>query len=344
MTRPMCKTSSSFSERKKIEKRPGKCFLKTLFIKKFHINRILQYAVLSSWLLSLISISKAHSCRSWTWLHSVLHSFTAEWYSIVQMIPYWLYPFISWGTYGLFPFLAIMNNAAINNYIQVLVWMYAFISLGYFSRSGIAWSYGNCVTNHLNNCQTVCWNIILHFTSLPAMYKGPNNYNTYYCIFGQSHPSGYIPSGNLIVVFIGMYLMSWAPKSWCFWTVVLEKTLENPLDCKEIQPVHPRGDQSWVFIGRTDGWSWNSNTLATSCEELSHWKRPWCWEGFGAGEWNDRGWDGWMASPTRWTWIWVNSRSWWWTGRPGVLWFMESQRVGHDWATEMNWTEELFIY
>ena len=83
----------------------------------------------------------------------------------------------------LFPFLAIMNNAAINNYIQVLVWMYAFISLGYFSRSGIAWSYGNCVANHLNNCQTVCWNIISHFTSLPAMCKGPNNYNIYYCLF-----------------------------------------------------------------------------------------------------------------------------------------------------------------
>ena len=58
---------------------------------------------------------------------------------------------------------------------------------------------------------------------------------------------------------------------------------------------------------------------ATSCEELTHWKRPWCWEGLGAGgEGDDRGWDGWMASPTRWTWVWVNSRSWWWTGRPGA--------------------------
>ena len=77
---------------------------------------------------------------------------------------------------------------------------------------------------------------------------------------------------------------------------------------------------------------------STSCEELAHWKRPWCWEGLGAGgEGDDRGWDGWMASPTRWTWVWVNSRSWWWTGRPGVLWFMGSQRVGHNWATEL-WT------
>ena len=86
-------------------------------------------------------------------------------------------------------------------------------------------------------------------------------------------------------------------------------------------------------------WSWNSNTLATSCEELTHWKRLWCWEGLGAGEEGDnRGWDGWMASRTWWTWVWVNSGNWWWTGRPGVLQFMGSERVGHDWATELNWT------
>ena len=85
-------------------------------------------------------------------------------------------------------------------------------------------------------------------------------------------------------------------------------------------------------------WSWNSNTLATSCEELTHWKRPWCWEALGTGgEGDNRGWDVWVASPTRWTWVWVNSGGWWWTGRPGVLWFMGSQRVGHDWATELNW-------
>ena len=81
-------------------------------------------------------------------------------------------------------------------------------------------------------------------------------------------------------------------------------------------------------------------TLATSCEELTHWKRLWCWEGLGAGgEGDDRGWDGWMASPTRWTWVCVNSGSWWWTGGPGMLWFMGSQRVRHDWATELNWIE-----
>ena len=129
---------------------------------------------------------------------------------------------------------------------------------------------------------------------------------------------------------------SWVLMNWCFWTVVL-KTLESALDCKEIQPVHPKGDQSWVFIGC---WSWNSSTLATSCEVLTHWKRPWCWEGLRAGgEGDDRGWDGWMASPTWWTWVWVNSGSWWWTGRPGVLQFMGSQSWTRlsDW-TELNWT------
>ena len=86
--------------------------------------------------------------------------------------------------------------------------------------------------------------------------------------------------------------------------------------------------------------NWNSNTLANSCEELTHWKRLWCWEGLGAGgEGDDRGWDGWMASLTGWMWVWVNSGSWWWTGRPGVLRVMGSQRVGQHWVTELNWTD-----
>ena len=121
-----------------------------------------------------------------------------------------------------------------------------------------------------------------------------------------------------------------------------EETLESPLDCKEIQPVHPILGVHW----KDWCWGWNSNTLATSCEELTHWKRPWPWEGLGAGgEGDDRGWDGWMASPTWCTWVWVNSRSWWWTGRPGVLRFMGSQRVRHNWAIELNWTFiKHFIY
>ena len=103
------------------------------------------------------------------------------------------------------------------------------------------------------------------------------------------------------------------------------------------------------FVWREWCWSWNSSTLATSCKALIHWKRLWSSEGLGAGgEGDDRGWDGWMASLTRWTWVWVNSGSWWWIGRPGVLQFMGSQRVGHDGVTEMNWIlsdiEHLFVF
>ena len=132
---------------------------------------------------------------------------------------------------------------------------------------------------------------------------------------------------------------SWALKNWCFWIVGLEKTLESPLNCKEIQPVHPKGDQSWVFIGRTDA---EAETPTLRPPHVKSWligKDPDA-GGIGGrrrrGQW---GWDGWMASPTWWTWVWVNSGSWWWTGRPGVLWFMGLQRVKRDWATEMNWTE-----
>ena len=130
---------------------------------------------------------------------------------------------------------------------------------------------------------------------------------------------------------------SWAPKNWCFWTVVLGKTLESPLDCKEFQPVHSEGDQPWDFFGRNDAKA-GTPVLWPPHAELTHWKRLWCWEGLRAGgEGDDRGWDGWMASLTLWMWVWVNSRRWWWAGRPGVLRFMGSQRVGHDWATELNW-------
>ena len=83
---------------------------------------------------------------------------------------------------------------------------------------------------------------------------------------------------------------------------------------------------------------WNSNTLATWCEKLTHQKRPWCWERLkSGGEGDNRGWDGSMASPTQWTWVWVNSGSCWWTGEPGLLQSMGVTRVGHDWATHLNW-------
>ena len=120
---------------------------------------------------------------------------------------------------------------------------------------------------------------------------------------------------------------------WCFWTVVLEKTLSSPLNCK-IKPVNPKGIHSWVFIGRTDAEA-EANTLVTWCEELTHWKRPWCWERLRTwGEEGNRGWDGWMVSLTQWTWIWSNSGRQWRMGKPGVLPSMgsQSQTWFSDWT------------
>ena len=89
--------------------------------------------------------------------------------------------------------------------------------------------------------------------------------------------------------------------------------------------------------------NWSPNTLATWCKELTRWKRPWCWERLKAGgKGDDREWDGWMASLTQWTWVWASSGSWWWTGKPGVLKYMGSQRVGHDWMTELTDAEHIF--
>ena len=131
------------------------------------------------------------------------------------------------------------------------------------------------------------------------------------------------------------YKESWVLKNWCFWTVGLENTLESPLDCKEVQPVHPKGDQSWLFFGRTDA---EAETPILWPPHVKNWLIEKDRDALkSGGEGDDRGWDGWVASPTRWTWVWVNSGSWWWTGRPGVLRFMGSQGVGHDWATELNW-------
>ena len=115
-------------------------------------------------------------------------------------------------------------------------------------------------------------------------------------------------------------------------------TLESPLDYKEIQPIHPKENQSWVFIGRTDAEA-ETPILWPRCEELTHLKRPWCWERLKVGgEGDDRGWDGWMASLIQWTWVWVNTRSGWWTGKPSVL---QSQRVRHNRVKELNWTDWL---
>ena len=128
--------------------------------------------------------------------------------------------------------------------------------------------------------------------------------------------------------------VSWAPKNWCFWTVVLERTPESPLNLKEIKPVNPKGNQSWIFIGRTDTEAEAPILWPPDEENWLIGKDP----DAGKIEGRRRGWDGWMASLTQWTWVWASSRSRWWTGKPGVLQSMGSQRVGHDWVTELNWT------
>ena len=130
----------------------------------------------------------------------------------------------------------------------------------------------------------------------------------------------------------------WAPNNWCFWTVVLEKTLESSFDSKKIKPVNPKGNQLWLFTGRTDAEApicrppdWKNWLIGKDPDAGKEWRRE------EKGTTED---DGWMASPTQWTWIWVNSRSWWWTERPSVLQFMESQSQTRlsDW-TELNWTD-----
>ena len=118
---------------------------------------------------------------------------------------------------------------------------------------------------------------------------------------------------------------------------------KSPLDCKEIHPVNPKGSQSWVFIGRTDA---QAETPILWPPDVKNWhlKRPWCWKRLRAGgEGDDRGWDGWMASHTWWTWVWASSGIWWWTGKPGMLQSMESPRVRQDRAAELNWTEYIWL-
>ena len=131
---------------------------------------------------------------------------------------------------------------------------------------------------------------------------------------------------------------SWALKSWCFWIVVLEKTLESPLDWKEIKLVNPKGNQSWIFIGRTDA---EAEAPILWPPDVKSW--PWCWEKLRAGgEGDERGWDGWMASPTWWTWVWASSICWWWTGKPVVP--QSWGRKEPDMTERLNWTELYYIY
>ena len=136
----------------------------------------------------------------------------------------------------------------------------------------------------------------------------------------------------------------WAPKNWCFWTVVLEKTLESPLDYKEIQPVYPKGDQPWDFFGRTDAKAetpilWPAHVKSWPIGKDPDAGKDWGQEEMGRQRVR------WLDGITDTTYMSLrNSGSWWWTGRPGVLWFMGSQIVGHDWVTELNWTECIYSF
>ena len=158
----------------------------------------------------------------------------------------------------------------------------------------------------------------------------------YYFVNKGPSSQGYGFSSGHVWMWELDYKESWMLKNLCFWTVVLEKTLESPLDCKEIQPVHPKGDPSWVFIGRTHAeaetpilWPPDAKSWLTGKDPDAG--KDWGQEQKGM----NRGWDGWTASLTWWTWVWVDSGSWWWTGRPGLLWFMGSQ--SRTWLSD--WTE-----
>ena len=140
------------------------------------------------------------------------------------------------------------------------------------------------------------------------------------------------------------YIESWALKNWCFWTVVLQKTLENPLDSKEIQTVHPKGNQSWISLGKTDAEAETSKLWPPDSKSWLIWKDPdagkdWRQEEEGVQRMRRLK----MVSLTQWTWVWISSRSWWWTRKSGMLQSIGLQRVGYDWATALHWTE-LFLW
>ena len=170
----------------------------------------------------------------------------------------------------------------------------------------------------------------------------------WFCILRFIHTTKISMSITLILKLLvsgNGYSLLWAELLifWDVWFIKLVK-YNNFIKSKNIRGLQgdltsPSKRKSVLNIHWKDWcWSWNSNTLATWCKELTHLKRPWCWERLRAGgEGDDSGWDGWMASLTQWTWVCVDSGSWWWTGRPGMLWFMGSRRVRHDWATELNW-------
>ena len=147
---------------------------------------------------------------------------------------------------------------------------------------------------------------------------------------------GYCFSSSHVWMWELDYKESWTPKNWCFWTVVLEKTLESPLDCKEIQTVNPKGNQSWLFIGRTDAEAeapilWPPDVKNWLIGRDSDARKYWRQEEKGMTEDEMVGWLHWLGG----RWVWASSKSWWWTGKPGMLQSMGLQSVRYDeW---LNW-------
>ena len=133
----------------------------------------------------------------------------------------------------------------------------------------------------------------------------------------------------------------WGPKNWLFQTVMLEKTLESPLGSEEIKPDNPKGNQPWIFIGKTEAevpTLWPPDVKSWLIGKVPDAGKDW------GQEKGMTGWDGWMATQTWWTWVWIGSGSRWWTGRPGVLQLVGLQRVRHDWATELNWNFSKYLF
>ena len=146
------------------------------------------------------------------------------------------------------------------------------------------------------------------------------------------HSQSYGFSSSHVYMWKLGYKESWAQKNWCFWTVVFEKTLESPLDCKEIKPVHPKGNQTWILTRRTDA---EAETPVLWPHDEKNWL---IWKDPDAGkDWRqEKGTT--EDEMVGWTWVWISSGSWWWIGKLCVLQSMGLQRVGHDWAIGLNWS------
>ena len=179
--------------------------------------------------------------------------------------------------------------------------------------------------------QSICQKVSMSMINLDSVFKKLRHPFAYKCPYSQN----YTFSSSHVWMWELDNKEGWVPKNRCFWTVVLEKTLESPLDCKEIKPVNPKGNQSWICIGRTDA---KTETPILWPPDAKNWligKDPdagndWRREKKGMTEDEMVGWHHWLNG----RWVWASSGSWWWTGKPGVLQSTGSQRVRHDLVTE----------